>query len=372
MTNQETGLGGNSHSAIAVKARRPNGGSGLFAALDLGTNSCRMLIARPKGGEFEVVDAFSKAVFLGRGLESSGRLSREAVRRTLEALKICKAKIKKNKVEAARLVTTAACRQARNSGWFLDLVRKETGLNLEIIDPEEEARLAVIGCAPHVSGKSEQLLIVDIGGGSTELVRIDLSAVPPEHRRSAIKALRFGSANGFSNGADNRVRVTDWISVPIGVSTLNGMFSDIEDDAGHYALMSCHFEEMIWDLVPGLMDSELPKPETFQIIGTSGTITTVAASHLGLKRYQRDLVDGLNMSSTEISAVVDRYLRLGPKGRLNDPCVGKERWELIMAGSAILQSILRVWPTEKLTVADRGLREGMLYSQMAEAGALQE
>ena len=355
-----------------MQERRPAGGSGLFAALDLGTNSCRMLIARPKDGEFEVVDAFSKAVFLGRGLESSGKLSREAVRRTLEALKICKAKIKKNRVDSARLVTTAACRQARNSGWFLDLVRKETGLDLEIIDPEEEARLAVIGCAPHVSGKSEQLLIVDIGGGSTELVRIDLSEVPPEHRRQAIKALRIGSTNGFSTGADSGVRITDWISIPIGVSTLNGMYSDIEDDAGHYALMSCHFEEMIWDLVPGLIDSELPKPETFQIIGTSGTITTVAASHLGLKRYQRDLVDGLNMSSVEISAVVDRYLRLGPKGRLKDPCVGKERWELIMAGSAILQSILRVWPTEKLTVADRGLREGMLYSQMAEAGVLQE
>jgi exopolyphosphatase/guanosine-5'-triphosphate,3'-diphosphate pyrophosphatase len=372
MAKQETSPGGGSLSGIAVRARRPAGGSGLFAALDLGTNSCRMLIARPKEGEFEVVDAFSKAVFLGRGLESSGCLSRNAVQRTLEALKICKSKINRNRVESTRLVTTAACRQARNSGWFLQLVRKETGLELEIIDPEEEARLAVIGCAPHVSSKSEQLLIVDIGGGSTELVRIDLSDVAPEHRRTAIKALRFGPTNRFSTTPDTPVRITDWISIPLGVSTLNGMYSDIEDDAGHYALMSCHFEEMIWDMVPGLMDSELPNPETFQIIGTSGTITTLAASHLGLKRYQRDLVDGLNMSAAEISAVVDRYLRVGPKGRLRDPCVGKERLELIMAGSAILQSILRVWPTEKLTVADRGLREGMLYSQMAEAGVLQE
>lgn len=372
MANQETSLGEGTRSGIALPPRRAAQGNGLFAALDLGTNSCRMLIARPSAGEFQVVDAFSKAVFLGRGLESSGRLSREAVRRTLDALKICKSKLRKNKVESARLVTTAACRQARNSGWFLDLVRKETGLELEIIDPEEEARLAVIGCAPHVSSKSEQLLIVDIGGGSTELVRIDLSQVPPEQRRKAIKALRFGHGNGFADGADARVRISDWISVPVGVSTLNGMFSDIEDDAGHYALMSCHFEEMIWELVPGLHNSVLPNPDTFQVIGTSGTITTVAASHLGLKRYQRDLVDGLDMTSAEISAVVDRYLRLGPHGRLRDPCVGKERLELIMAGSAILQSILRVWPTEKLTVADRGLREGMLYSQMAEAGVLQE
>ncbi len=372
MNDHETTLGGISHAELAMQTRRPTRGNGLFAALDLGTNSCRMLIARPKDGEFEVVDAFSKAVFLGRGLESSGRLSQDAVRRTLDALKICRSKIKKNRVESSRLVTTAACRQARNAGWFLQLVRKETGLDLEIIAPEEEARLAVIGCAPHVSANSEQLLIVDIGGGSTELVRIDLSEVPPEHRRTAIKGLRFGRKNSCATGADARVRITDWISIPIGVSTLNEMYSDIEDDAGHYALMSCHFEQMIWDLVPNLIDCDLPDPETFQIIGTSGTITTVAASHLGLKRYQRDLVDGLNMSSTEISAVVDRYLLLGPKGRLEDPCVGKERRELIMAGSAILQSILRVWPTEKLTVADRGLREGMLYSQMAEAGVLQE
>jgi exopolyphosphatase/guanosine-5'-triphosphate,3'-diphosphate pyrophosphatase len=187
-----------------------------------------------------------------------------------------------------------------------------------------------------------------------------------------MKALRCGPKNRCTAGPGALVQITDWISVPLGVSTLNGLFSDIDDDAGQYALMSCHFEDTMLDMMPGHYDTEQPAQNAFQIIGTSGTITTLAASHLGLQRYQRDLVDGLNMSSRDVGAVVERYLRLGPKGRYRDPCVGKERWELIMAGSAILQSILRVWPTEKLTVADRGLREGMLYAQMAEAGVLQE
>ena len=339
----------------------------LYAALDLGTNSCRMLIARPVGNQFHVVDSFSKAVQLGQGLEATGRLSRASISRTVQALQICRRKIEEHGVKRMRLVATEACRRAKNSRDFMRLVRRETGLPLEIIAAEEEARLAVIACAPLVEAKTEQLLVVDIGGGSTELVWIDVSQVAPEERVSAIMRL----SDGFTrpDGSARAARVVDWISVPLGVATLKDQFSDVDDDAARFALMSWFFEEKLADFSPYTSGS--PR-EGFQIVGTSGTVTTVAACHLGLKRYDRTKVDGLTMSSTQIDAVIRTYLTLGPEGRRNDPRIGRDRHTLIMSGAAILQALMRVWPTDKMSVADRGLREGLLYAQMAADGVFTE
>ncbi len=339
----------------------------LYAALDLGTNSCRMLIARPKGAQFVVVDSFSKSVQLGQGLESSGRLSRASINRTIQALRICKRKLQRHGVKHMRLVATEACRRALNGRDFMGLVERETGLRLEIIRPEEEARLAVISCAPLVGRRTEQLLVVDIGGGSTELVWIDLSQVPPEERARSIMRLSLGRDSPLGEGP--RARVVDWISVPLGVATLRDQFADVEDDAGRFALMSCYFEEQLADFSP--YEKEQAR-EGFQIIGTSGTVTTVAATHLGLRRYDRNKVDGLEMTSDEIDAVIRGYLRAGPEGRRADPRIGRDRQALIMSGSAILQALLRVWPTDRLSVADRGLREGLLYAQMSGDGVLGE
>ena len=339
----------------------------LYAALDLGTNSCRMLIAQPKGSQFHVVDSFSKAVQLGHGLEASGRLSRASMARTVQALHICRKKIEQHGVKRMRLVATEACRRAKNSKEFLRLVHRETDLPLEIILPEEEARLAVISCAPLVSTKTEQLLVVDIGGGSTELVWIDLSSVPRAERPRAIMRLHAGFHPPESPFP--AAKVVDWISVPLGVATLKDQFSDVEDDAARFALMSWHFEEQLSDFSP--YNASQPR-EGFQIIGTSGTVTTVAASHLGLKRYDRTKVDGLRMTSDQIDRVIRDYLSLGPDGRRNDPRIGRDRHSLIMSGSAILQALMRVWPTDRLSVADRGLREGLLYAQMSADGVLEE
>jgi len=339
-------------------------GASLYAALDLGTNSCRMLIAQPKGSQFFVVDSFSKTVQLGAGLEASGRLSRASMGRTIQALRICQKKLVKHGVGRMRLVATEACRRARNAKEFIRQVRRETGLGLEIITPEEEARLAVISCAPLVSPKTEQLLVVDIGGGSTELVWIDLSAVPPEDRARAIMRLHMG----FDAQGDGAVaRVVDWISVKLGVATLKDQFADVEDDAARFALMSWFFEENLSSFSP--YHAQAPR-EGFQIIGTSGTVTTVAASFLGLKRYDRAKVDGLQMSSSQIDLVIRDYLSLGPEGRRTDPRIGRDRHTLIMSGAAILQALMRIWPTDRLSVADRGLREGLLYAQMSADGVL--
>ncbi|QCO57138.1 Ppx/GppA family phosphatase (plasmid) [Pseudorhodobacter turbinis] len=342
----------------------PQPGSGqLYAALDLGTNSCRMLIARPRGSQFQVVDSFSKAVQLGTGLEATGRMSRGSINRTVQALRICQKKLEKHKIKRMRLVATEACRRAKNSRDFLRQVRRETGLQLEIITPEEEARLAVISCAPLVSGKTEQLLVVDIGGGSTELVWIDMTGVEPSDRPRAIMRLHAG----FTPQGLGQARVVDWISVPLGVATLKEQFADVEDDAARFALMSWFFEENLSSFAPYNLENGR---EGFQVIGTSGTVTTVAASFLGLKRYDRTKVDGLRMSSDQIDTVIREYLALGPEGRRTDPRIGRDRHSLIMSGAAILQALMRVWPTDQLSVADRGLREGLLYAQMSADGVL--
>ena len=343
----------------------PTGSGQLYAALDLGTNSCRMLIAQPRGSQFQVMDSFSKTVQLGAGLEASGRLSRASMGRTLQALRICQKKIEKHGVKRMRLVATEACRRARNARDFMRQVRRETGLIVEIIAPEEEARLAVISCAPLVRPTTEQLLVVDIGGGSTELVWIDLSAVVPEDRPRAIMRLHSGF---HAQGADD-ARVVDWISVPLGVATLKDQFADVDDDAARFALMSWFFEENLAAFSPY---NSAQQRAGFQIIGTSGTVTTVAASFLGLRRYDRAKVDGLVMTSDQIDFVIRDYLSLGPEGRRTDPRIGRDRHTLIMSGAAILQALMRVWPTDQLSVADRGLREGLLYAQMSADGVLDD
>lgn len=346
-----------------MSAPLPTGSGQLYAALDLGTNSCRMLVAQPKGSQFLVVDSFSKTVQLGAGLEASGKLSRASMNRTIQALRICEKKIEKHGVTRMRLVATEACRRASNSKEFIKQVRRETGLTIEIIGSEEEARLAVISCAPLVRAGSEQLLIVDIGGGSTELVWIDLSQVDPADRSKSIMRL----SSGFDRQGLGDARVVDWISVPLGVATLKDQFIDVEDDSARFALMSWFFEESLATFSPATVAQ--PR-KGFQIIGTSGTVTTVAASFLGLRRYDRAKVDGLVMSSDQIDLVIREYLALGPEGRRTDPRIGRDRHTLIMSGAAILQALMRIWPTDQLSVADRGLREGLLYAQMTADGVL--
>lgn len=352
---------------VESPAPKPPDPHALYAALDLGTNSCRMLIAQPKGSQFHVVDSFSKSVQLGAGLESTGKLSRASMSRTIQALRICQQKLKRHKVKHMRLVATEACRRAGNGAGFMRQITRETGLTLDIIKPEEEARLAVISCAPLVSTKTEQLLVVDIGGGSTELVWIDLSAVPKPERPKAIMRLHAGFHTQDSPFA--AAKVVDWISVPLGVATLRDHFDDVEDDAARFALMSWYFEEHLSEFAP-YKDEQ--SREGFQIVGTSGTVTTVAASHLGLKRYDRNMVDGLRMTSDQIDKVIRMYLNLGPAGRRRDPRIGQDRQALIMSGAAILQALLRCWPTDQLSVADRGLREGLLYAQMSADGVLED
>jgi exopolyphosphatase / guanosine-5'-triphosphate,3'-diphosphate pyrophosphatase len=326
-----------------------------------------MLIATPDAGRLRVIDAFAKSVRLGSGLERTGHLSRGAIGRTLAALEVCAEKLQRYRVNNVRLVATEACRRARNGGHFLARAARETGLKLEVIRPEEEARLAVISCAPLVSPRAEQVLVFDIGGGSTELIWLDLSEILPERRAEAILNLRMNRTT-----APGAARIVDFISVPLGVATLHERYADVAADSARFALMSWFFEEQIAGFKPYVEARISDEPEAFQMIGTSGTVTTVGAAHLGLRRYDRRKVDGMVLSSKAIEDVIARFLRLGPEGRRSDIGLGRDRSELIMSGAAILQTLLRIWPTDSMRVADRGLREGMLFAMMSAQGAFSE
>lgn len=339
----------------------------LYGALDLGTNSCRMLIARPEKESFVIVDAFSRSVQLGHELERTGRISSRGMSRTLQALNVCVGKLKRHRVQEMRLVATEACRRAANGREFMHRIKQETGLKLEIIKPQEEARLALVSCAPLIASDVEKLLVIDIGGGSTELIWVDMKNVDKNDRANALLSLR-PSAKSRSLIADSGAEIVDWISVPLGVATLLQKFSDVDHDEARFALMSCHFEEALDDFRPYHDEALFNDTSGLMTIGTSGTVTTLGATHLGLPRYDRTKVDGMWMTKADVDKVISKFLALGYEGRRSSPEIGRDRAELIMSGSAILQTILRIWPTDNLRVADRGLREGMLYSMMSQDG----
>ncbi|MGD9478321.1 Ppx/GppA phosphatase family protein [Shinella sp. G-2] len=318
----------------------------LYAALDLGTNNCRLLIAQPtRPGQFRVVDAFSRIVRLGEGLAASGRLSDEAMDRSVEALKICAAKLKNRNIRRSRLIATEACRAAENGEAFLERVREETGLDLEIINRETEARLAVSGCSSLVGREAKSVVLFDIGGGSSE-----------------IAVIRIGD-NRSSRLANH---ITHWTSLPVGVVTLSERHGGRDVTPESFAGMVSEVEGMLAAFdCPGEL---VHAPEDFHLIGTSGTVTTLAGVHLDLPRYDRRRVDGVWLSDDEVTAMQARLLSWDFSARAANPCIGPDRADLVLAGCAILEAIRKRWPSRRMRVADRGLREGLLTDMMADDG----
>ncbi len=323
---------------------------GLYAALDLGTNNCRLLIAEPQERGFRVVDAFSRIVRLGEGIGRTGRLSQQAMDRAVDALAVCRAKMADHDVKRMRLIATEACRAAENGPVFLERVRAETGLSLEIVNRETEARLAVAGCVTLVDPYAKGVLLFDIGGGSSELVWLDLR--------------ERGDARGFALTRFIRA----WTSLPVGVVTLS-------ERHGGVCVTREIFERMVREVEALLDDFEgvdelgaLIGAGGMHMLGTSGTVTTLAGVHLGLKRYDRRKVDGIWLQGCDVGTMIDQLLDMPFEQRVANPCIGNDRADLVMAGCAILEAIRRRWPCERLRVADRGLREGILVELMARDG----
>ena len=331
--------------------RRPSrpGDQPVYAALDLGTNNCRLLVAVPtRPGQFRVIDAFSRIVRLGEGLTATGRLGDAAMARAIDALSVCATKLGLRHIRLSRLIATEACRSAENGEEFLARVTDETGLELEIIDRETEARLAVSGCGSLVEDDTDAVVLFDIGGGSSEIALIDLSGERSQHLAR---------------------HIVSWTSLPVGVVSLAERFG------GRHVTREV-FADMVAD-VAGMLEAfegrhrlgALASGGRFHLLGTSGTVTTLAGVYLGLERYDRKRVDGLWLERADVDAMTARLLGWDFAARVANPCIGADRADLVLAGCAILEAIRQVWPSERLRVADRGLREGILTELMASDGA---
>ncbi|SNY92891.1 exopolyphosphatase / guanosine-5'-triphosphate,3'-diphosphate pyrophosphatase [Cohaesibacter sp. ES.047] len=336
-----------------------------YAALDLGTNNCRLLVAEPHGQSFRVVDAFSRIVRLGEGLSQTGFLSEDAQDRAIGALKVCQSKLSYRAVKRFRLIATEACRRAQNGSAFLQRVYRETGLKLEIVNRETEARLAVAGCASLVHPEADGVVLFDIGGGSSEIVWLDLDPLndeaqplPGEKRnRQTRRAMRHLSE-----------RIRCWASLQVGVVTLSEKHGGQLVTRDNFEAMVAEVREMLEHFEEREALAEAIKTKHIHMLGTSGTVTTLAGVHLGLERYDRRQVDGTWLTAEELRAMINRVLSMDFQERINNPCIGQDRADLVLAGCAILEAFHREWPCGQLRVADRGLREGILMEMMIDDG----
>ncbi len=329
-------------STSATRGRRSGKGRDpVFAALDLGTNNCRLLMARRAPEGFRVIGAYSRIVRLGEGLGESGRLSPSAMERTIAALRTCARRMRQRGVDRVRAVATEACRRAENCAEFLARVAIETGLEIETISSEEEARLALRGCMPLLDGPEPHALVFDIGGGSTEVIWLDVTRGRPD--------------------------MIGWLSVPHGVVDLSERLRSGAARLASYRDIVAEFGRRIAAFCERHGIAEAVRQGRVQMLGTSGTVTTLAGVHLGLARYDRAAVDGLFLGLETARRISANLRALTPAERVAHPCIGIERADLVVAGCAVLDAILRRWPVRRLRVADRGVREGILLELMDEA-----
>ena len=305
-----------------------------FAALDLGTNNCRMLVGAPCGNGFRVLDSFSRIVRLGEGLHDTGQLNPRAMDRAIAALQACAARLSRRPVRQIRAIATEACRRAANGAEFLRRARSETGLDIGVISTREEAELALESCAPLLASHGRRALLFDIGGGSTELAWVRVTAGRPE--------------------------LIGYDSLPVGVVTLSERW-------GQAGFTTDGFDAMVDDVAARLAAFERVHCIAHEIrdggvslLGTSGTVTTLAGVALNLERYRRPAVDGVELTSQEADAALANLRAMGRDGLVQHPCVGPERVDFVLPGCAVFAAITRLWPAQHVIVADRGLREGML------------
>ncbi|MBI2718977.1 MAG: Ppx/GppA family phosphatase [Rhizobiales bacterium] len=318
-------------------------GASLYGALDLGTNNCRLLVATPAGHGFTVVDAFSRIVRLGETLSQTGKLTDQAMGRTIDALRVCANKLKWRNVGRTRLVATEACRSAANGAEFIARVKAETGLGLEVIDRETEAELAATGAEPLIDPAAASALVFDIGGGSTEVMWME--------RRGP------------------RFKIAAWTSLAVGVVTISERFGGgIDVTASSFAAMRAYLRPMVAEFVGKVTELGGTAPVPSHLLGTSGTVTTIAGVQLGLARYDRSRVDGCWLASADTGRVTAELLAMSYEQRAANPCIGRERADLVLAGCAILEEIRLAFPAPRIRVADRGLREGILTQLMKQDG----
>ena len=335
----------NKHRRVRPEYKKPETNSSSlteshYAAIDLGTNSCRLVIASPTPTSFRVVETFSKVVRLGEGIIQDNELSQKAMKRTIQALKVCRGVIDEYApIVSSRFVATAACRRAKNVAQFVEMAKNSAGIELEVISSKEEARLSVVGCLPLLNRNIKRVLVFDIGGGSTQI--------------SLARVTDFGKT--FIEG---------FVSLPYGVVTISEAFADHEMNTLEYSTVMERTQNILAEFEEKHHIYEAIANQEIQVIGTSGTVTVLGAVHLKLPRYNRSAVDGVAISAPDIEATINKIKTMGPEGRYKHPCIGQSKSDLTLAGCAIIEALTTFWPISEITIADRGIREGILLDLM--------
>ncbi len=330
-----------------LQQKHSSGPTPVIAAVDLGTNSCRLLVARIEGQSFRVIDSFSRVVRLGEGVQSTNLLHPDAIERTIEALRVCQTKIIQNQASRVRAVTTEACRRATNSDELVKRAYEELHLTIEVISAEEEARLALAGCGGVLNSRIPYAIAFDIGGGSTEVMWLKITEPRRLHRR------RFPV-----------IEVMDYISLPYGVVTLSDLYENNSTSDNIYHEIRRDICQKLTEFSQKNSIHEYLEKRKIQMVGTSGTVTTLAAINLGLERYDRRLIDGVYLNLSDIHQISQSIFNMDRDERSLHPCIGTGRSDLVVMGTAILEGICDTWPVAKLRVADRGVREGILMELM--------
>jgi len=331
-----------------------------IAAIDLGTNNCRLLVAQTDitakhpSKMLRVVDSFSRIVRLGEGLSQTGELNENAMERTIDALQACRRKLDKHDVDDFRFVATEACRKATNGAAFIERIARETDIHIDVINTEEEAKLAMFGCYSLLNADAKYALAFDIGGGSTEVMWVEIA--PPSNPQSPFTF---------------EPKIKDWISIPYGVM-------NVSEQMGSPGYAELYFDDIVSRIERELVafnekhsisDMVSSNDAVVQLVSTSGTATTLAAIHQDLPRYERSKIDGISLGNDKIHGTIDDLLRMRPSERFAHPCIGVNRSDYILAGCAIFKAITTLWPFPETTIADRGVREGIIMSCMLQAGA---
>ncbi len=325
---------------VSIPIKNGNITQSNYVAIDLGTNSCRLVVATPTTTSFRVVETYSKVVRLGEGIIQDNELSMKAMRRTLQALKVCRGVIDEYMpIASSRFVATAACRRAKNVGTFVDMVKKEAGIELEVISSKEEARLSVVGCLPLLNRNIKRVLVFDIGGGSTQI--------------SLARVTDFGKT--FIEG---------FVSLPYGVVTISEAFAGHEMSKLEYNTVLERTQSILQEFEDKHQIMDAIFNQEIQVIGTSGTVTVIGAVHLKLPRYNRSAVDGIAISQPDINFTINKIKTMGAEGRCKHPCIGQSKSDLTIAGCAIIEALTTFWPISEITIADRGIREGILLDLM--------
>jgi len=303
-----------------------------IATIDVGSNTVRLLVADAgEASAWRVLDEAQQVTRLGEGLAAAGVLGEAPAARTLAVVRAYAERGRRAGAARVRIVATSAVREAANGRAFAATIERATGVALRVVSGEEEARLTLLGVRRGLGDPAGALVVCDIGGGSTEYILAEGARV------RALASLRLGV-------------------VPLAERFA---FPEAVDRARYDALRA---------EVRGRLERELPTPfrgaRGARLVGTAGTVTTLAALDLGLARYDAARVQGHRLGRAAVEAQLRRLGALPVAARGALPCLEPGRADLIVPGVAIVQATLDCLGAEALTVSDWGLREGILLDAL--------